>query len=689
MHIDLNRSLPNPGPRSGPALFPFSAVIGQEEMKLALILNAINPAVGGVLIRGEKGAAKSTAVRALANLLPDIEVVRGCPFGCDPAKPEFFCPHCRTNGKARSIDRRPVRVVELPLNATEDMVLGGLDFSGAVKTGRRRVSLGLLARANRGFVYVDEVNLLDDHLVDIVLDSAAAGVNVIEREGISLRHPARIILIGSMNPEEGELRPQLLDRFGLAVEVKGEADPADRVRLMELREEFDADPDQFNVRFSAEEEALSAAVVRARELLPRIRLNKQLRGFISALCLENNVAGHRADLVIQEAARALAAYEGRLEVSQDHIIRLAPLALLHRRRDPLPPPPPPPEPPEEDQNEDDRTEETPPDQDQNDNDLDPDQSDDQDNGNDDLDEPFDLPLPPPEADKDEDDRGEDEDQIFDIGETFKVKTIRQPKDRRLRRGSGRRSPTRTSQKQGRYVKASQNREIVDLALDATLRAAAPYQLIRRGQSRLKVVVKDQDVRTKVREKRIGSFLVFLVDASGSMGARARMIAAKGAIMSLLLEAYQKRDKVCLITFRKTEAEVNLPPTSSIDLAARKLKDLPVGGRTPLSAGLAEAGRQLTNHFSKEPEARPIAVIITDGKANAGLGQNLEPHQEALEMAARMSREDRVKYVVVDTEPEGIVRLGMAARLAEKLGAEYFKIEDLEARELVEIARRNN
>ncbi len=667
--------------RSMHRAFPFSAIVGQEEMKLALILNAVHPGVGGVLIRGEKGTAKSTTVRSLAGLLPEIEVVRGCRFGCDPEAPELFCSDCRSNGHPRERERRPVRVVDLPLNATEDMVLGGLDFTGAVRTGQRLISLGLLARANRGFVYVDEVNLLDDHLVDIVLDAAASGVNVIEREGISFRHPARIILVGSMNPEEGELRPQLLDRFGLAVEVKGEPEVGDRVELMERKEKYDHNPEGFAASFAQEEEKLAQAVVRARELLPKIRLERRVEGFISSLCLENNVAGHRADLVIREAARALAAYEGRTEVGEDLVIRVAPLALLHRRRDPLPPPPPPPPPPEEQEDQEpEEPPETPPD----------DQDQEEDQENDDLDEPFDLPLPePPEPPQDQDTDDGEEEQIFEVGQTFKVKTLRQPKDRRLRRGSGRRSPTRTSQKQGRYVKADLNRENNDLALDATLRAAAPYQLRRKGSSGLQVCVHDQDIRTKVREKRIGSFLLFVVDASGSMGVRARMIATKGAILSLLLDAYQKRDKVCLVTFRKTEAQVNLPPTSSIDLAARLLKELPIGGRTPVSAGLAEAHRQLSNHLSKEPEARPIVVVITDGKANSGLGTEMEPLQEALAMAGRLGREERAKFVVVDTEPQGIVRLGLAARLARELGAEYFKIEDLKAQELVEIARRNS
>lgn len=672
-------------------VFPFSAIVGQQEMKLSLRLNAVDPGVGGVLVRGEKGTAKSTAVRGLAAILPQIQTIGNCSFGCAPTDQRLMCDNCLERlSRGEKLDPSPCRVpvIDLPLNATEDMVLGGLDFGKAVKTGRRQFMPGLLAKANRGFLYVDEVNLLDDHLVDVILDAASSGWNCLEREGVSFNHPACFVLVGTMNPEEGDLRPQLLDRFGLCVEVGGEQDPETRVELMALREGFDLDPEAFCRQHRQADLAVAAEVERARELLPAVNLPRRLRSFITALCIENNVAGHRADLVIERAAKALAALQGRRDATQEDIAAVAPLALRHRRRDAAPPPPEPPEPPE-------NQEPDPPEQDENDQqDRDlpespPEQDQDQDKQDDgDANEGFDLPLPEQPEQGSEYDQGNDPvEEVYEIGQTFKVKTIRQAKDRKLRRGSGRRSATRTAQKLGRYVKSSLHGPEQDLALDATLRAAAPYQLCRREQTGLAVCVKPQDLRLKVREKRVGNFLLFLVDASGSMGAQARMSATKGAVLSLLLDAYQKRDKVAMITFRGYEAEVNLPPTSSIELAAKLLAELPVGGRTPLAAGLVEASEQLRRHLRKDPDGRPIVLILTDGRANAGLGSDTPPHEEALRIAERMGQDERVRYVVVDTEAPGIVRLDIAHRLAATLGGEYFKIDDLKAQDLVNIARK--
>ncbi|MFH1060429.1 MAG: putative cobaltochelatase [Pseudomonadota bacterium] len=673
-------------PRGG--VFPFVAILGQAEMKLALLLNAIDPGVGGVLVRGEKGTAKSTAVRALAALLPEINSVAGCHLACDPDDPAQLCDRCRrvlAQEGGLAAQARRVPVVELPLNATEDMVLGGLDFERAVRRGRRSFMPGLLARAHRGFLYVDEVNLLDDHLVDVLLDAAASGHNRLEREGVSFSHPARFVLVGTMNPEEGELRPQLLDRFGLCVEVAGMADPELRVRLLQLREAFDQDPAGFAAGRQEEAQGLALAVAQARRRLGQVHLAAHLRTFISALCLENNVAGHRADLVIERAARALAAYEGRQEVTSEDVSRVAAMALRHRRRDPVPPPPPPPpeqpeQPPEPEPPEEPGQQ---PDQDQ-DAQNQPDEQE--------PEEGFDLPLPEPPQPEPEDEpegEGQAQEQVFTAGPTFKVRRLKQAKDRKLRRGSGRRSATRTAQRLGRYVKSSLSGDPGDLALDATLRAAAPHQRRRQGMSRLAVAVTSQDIRLKVREKRVGNFLLFVVDASGSMGVQARMAATKGAILSLLLDAYQKRDKVAMVCFRGREANVALPPTGSIDLAAKLLKELPVGGRTPLSAGLVQAHAQLQIHLRKEPESRPIVLLISDGRANAGMQGGVPPHQEALALAAKLGADQRARFVVVDTEAPGVVRLDLARRLAAAMGADYFRIDDLKAQDLVHIARKDN
>jgi magnesium chelatase subunit D len=673
------------------SIYPFTAIVGQTRLKQALILNAINPSIGGVLIRGEKGTAKSTAVRALADLLPEITVIRGCPFGCDPERPGELCEACRDGEKKRRIDMRRIRVVTLPLNATEDRVAGGIDFNQAVRSGTRCFSPGVLAMAHRGILYVDEVNLLDDHIVDVILDAAASGRNQVEREGISITHAARFILVGTMNPEEGELRPQLLDRFGLCVETASEKDSELRTELMLRREAFDLDPAGFQLRYERNNTVVASQILAGRDFLPRVRLPAHLRGLIAEICAENHVAGHRADLVTEQAARALAAFNHRLTVTVDDIREVSILALVHRKRDIAPPPPPPPEQdhqndplPENDQNEDpENSEEAPPEKEQ---------------------EPEAAQAPPTgENAPTEQDGGNDADaqpseqnqpdsameRIFDVGETFKVKKFTSPKDRVFRRGSGRRSRTRIAQKQGRYVKSTMDHKSGDIALDATIRAAAPYQLCRgngKGDG-LAVRLQPEDIREKIREKRVGNVLLFLVDASGSMGARGRMTASKGAIMSLLLDAYQKRDRIAMVSFRKDQAVVNLPPTTSIELAATLLKEMPVGGRTPLSAGLAKSHEVLRNVLLREPTARPIVIIITDGKSNMALG-DAKPLDESVVLAERLAGDARIRFIMVDTESHGLIRFGMARKLADVMDARYFQIEDLKADTLINIAKES-
>ncbi len=669
-------------------VYPFSAIIGQDQMKLALLLNAIDPRIGGVLIRGEKGTAKSTAVRALAALLPEIRGVKGCPYFCDPSYPARLCKRCKENAdRPLPWVSKKVKVVDLPLNATEDMVLGGIDFGAAVKNGYRQFQPGLLAEANRGILYVDEVNLLDDHIVDVILDASGSGENVVEREGISYLHPARFILIGTMNPEEGELRPQFLDRFGLCVQMTGETDPEKRVELMKRREDFDNDHDAFLKQFEEENRRIADKIVSSRQILSDVRLSNELRTFITELCLENNVAGHRADIVIERTASALAAYEGKSEVGEDDINRAAELALLHRRRDAVPPPPE--QPKEDSQDKEDNQEEQ---QEQDRHDHKDNQTSDQENQSTRETPEMDFGESGSDEPDQRGDKNSSREQIFEIGSTFKVRRIAPEKDRIIRRGSGKRSRTRTAQKQGRYVKSTLPKGQDDIALDATLRAAAPFQVRRRckagGNGNLAVFIREQDLREKVREKRVGNFILFLVDASGSMGARARMVASKGAILSLLLDAYQKRDRVAMVSFRNREATVNLPPTSSIETAAKLLEEMPVGGRTPLSAGLIKGYDLVRIHLLKEPSSRPIFIIITDGKTNAALGDG-KPVDEALGFASKMRAEEQVKYVVVDTEQAGMINFGLAGKLASALGADYFKIDDLKANELVDIARRNN
>ncbi len=670
-------------------VFPFAAILGQEDMKLALLLNAVNPRIGGVLVRGEKGTAKSTAVRALAALLPEITVLAGCLFECGPEEEERYCRRCMLCGGPRGAFTRKVRVVTLPLNATEDRVAGGIDLDRTIHTGKRVVQPGLLARAHRGILYVDEVNLLDDHLVDVILDAAASGENHIEREGISFTHPSRFELVGTMNPEEGELRPQLLDRFGLCVEIAAVVEREERVAMMVAREEFDGDPEGFVFRFQAENRALADKVEKAQGKLSSVTLPDRLRNVIGDLCREAFVAGHRADLVIEQAARAYAAFEGRTDVKVEDIMRVAPLALKHRRREAAPPPPPPKEhnhPHDHDhdheQSPDPTTDQEPTEESQGENSR---LSQGHPQAESESDE---SSAPEPPRDPDAPSNGPEQDileRVFEIGATFKVKRLATPRDRAFRRGSGRRSRTRVSGRQGRYVRSTEPRGTKDVALDATLRAASPHQIRRKAGSDPAVVLRPQDIREKIRERRIGNFLLFVVDASGSMGARGRMAATKGAIMSLLLDAYQKRDKVAMISFCRGEARLNLPPTSSIETAARLLAEMPVGGRTPLSSALVKSSEVLRGHLVRDPTSKPIVLLMTDGRSNVSLGDG-KPIDESLLLAQKLGRDERVQFIVVDTEDQGLVRFGLAARLAGALSARYFRTNDLQADTLVDLVK---
>lgn len=673
-------------------VYPFTAIIGQEKMKKGLILNAINPRLGGILIRGEKGTAKSTAVRALAALLPEIEVVLGCPYNCDPQDLAHLCEFCRARLKAgRQLKKTTdqVKVIDLPVSATEDRVVGSLDFEYAIKCGKPRFEPGILAKANRGIIYIDEVNLLDDHIVDILLDVAAMGINVVEREGISYSHPAEFILVGTMNPEEGELRPQLTDRFGLCVQVEGVMDPKERVEIAKRREAFDADPRGFIARWAAEEQQLRERIVSARQRLSMVNISTEMIELIARLSLEALVAGHRADITMASAARTIAAWYGRTEVTEQDVYEVAELVLSHRMREA---PPPPPEQPEEKQEQPEEKEEQ------------EEQVQEQDNTDQPTDQTEELSPPPeqtngeseesePQEDKQEDEDGQDldspppapQEKVFNVGLPFSIKRIARERDRILRKGSGRRSRTRTASRAGRYVRSTMQRGNNDLAFDATMRAAAPYQLYRCRED-VAITIETVDIREKVREKRIGNFLLFVVDASGSMGAQQRMVETKGAILSLLLDAYQKRDKIGMVAFKGNTAEVLLPPTNSVEMGHKLLQELPTGGKTPLSAGLAKAYEVAKAHLNKDPDISPLLIIISDGKGNVSMG-NDKPLVEARHIAGKICEEERIKTLVIDVEKNGFLTFGLARELAGALGADYYKIDDLKADTLVQAVKQ--
>ncbi|MGH3777077.1 MAG: magnesium chelatase subunit D family protein [Pseudonocardiaceae bacterium] len=633
------------------ARYPFSAIVGHDDLRLALLLTAVHPGIGGVLVRGEKGTAKSTAVRALAVLLPAVTAVPGCRFGCDPVAPDPTCldgPHAALAGQTI----RPARLVELPVGATEDRLVGSLDLQRALTEGVSVYQPGLLAAAHRGVLYVDEVNLLPDHLVDVLLDAAAMGRAHVERDGVSVSHAASFLLVGTMNPEEGELRPQLLDRFGLAVEVAASRDVGTRAEVVRRRLSYEADPAGFAAGWRGEDAALAERIAVARSSLPGVALPDGELRRIASVCAAFEVDGMRADLVLARTALAHAAWRGAEAVTEDDVRIAARLALPHRcRRDPFDQPGLDGEQLEDALREADSAPDDPPDG----------------PGGGGAEEPAggefpagvgngagpDQPLPAPTA-------------------PFRARLLALPG---LGAGApGRRSRARTST--GRTVRASTT-EGSGLHLLGTLAAAAPHQHAR-GRRGPGLVVHRADVRRAVREGRESNLVLFAVDASGSMAAQARMSAVTGAVLSLLRDAYQRRDKVGLISFRGTQAQVVLPPTSAVDAAAARLRGLRTGGRTPLADGLLRSARVLAAERLRDPTRRALLVVLTDGRATHG-------GMDGALAAAGLLRRDRVASIVVDCE-SGPVRLGLAGRLAVALDGGCVRLAELSADAVAGVVR---
>ena len=668
--------------------FPFTAIVGQVAMKRALLLNAVNPKIGGVLVRGKKGTAKSTAVRSLASLLPEVTVVQGCAYNCSPDERQGLCSRCEpANNSAQTIVRQ-IPIVDLPVGATEDRLVGSLDIEEAIKTGNRIFEPGLIAATHRGILYIDEVNLLNDHLVDILLDAAAMGRNYVEREGISITHRSDFILVGTMNPEEGDLRPQLLDRFGLAVEVDGRFSLEERQEVVKRRIAYEADPQAFMALWNGSEEEERARVLRSQNILPNVVVSDDIIQLITSICAEYDVDGMRGDIVMYKTAATIAAYENRTEVNAEDVREAANLALVHRqRRQPFQQP----------NLTTDQLDSMVDDFQSQDRQREPQESSQNDHQGEGESEPSDLSTPElepeepdTEPDAEPDDPGTsslDGEQQFEVGDPFSVRPLNlKPPDQRSRRALGRRNVTITDSSAGRYVGSRMPKgKSSGLALDATLRAAAPHQVERRvaSDSQTAILIEPWDIRDKIRESKSGSLVLFVVDASGSMGAQRRMVAVKGAIMSLLLDAYQRRDRIGMISFRGTSASLILPPTNSVDLAQVHLQEMPTGGRTPLSAGLFKALEVIETERIKDRDVLPLLVLLSDGRGNVSLGQD-SPLDEAY-AAAGIIGDDKVPSVVVDTE-SGFIRLGMVQPVAEAMGAQYLKLEDLRANSLAEAVR---
>ncbi|GAA2742528.1 putative cobaltochelatase [Kitasatospora cinereorecta] len=673
--------------------YPFTAIVGMADLRLGLLLNAVSPAVGGVLVRGEKGTAKSTMVRALAGLLPEIATVDGCRFACDPAAPDPQCPDGPHHAPAAG--ERPAHLVELPVGVSEDRVVGSLDLERALAEGVKAYEPGLLARAHRGVLYIDEVNLLQDHLVDLLLDAAAMGRSYVEREGVSVRHAARFLLVGTMNPEEGELRPQLLDRFGLTVEIAATRDAAERAEVVRRRLAYDADPAGFADRFAGQERALAERITAARALLPEVELTDGALRQITAVCAAFEVDGLRADIVMARTAVALAAWAGRREVLEEDVRKAAQLALPHRRRrNPF-------DAPGLDEEQLDRTlqEHAPEDEDPEDDGPGPD-GDGPDGGGQGPDgggpdggapAPGDAPedsvastdpgsepaaAQPGEAVPPQGPGGGRESAPVAAGDPYRTRLF--AVQGTGKGAQGRRSPAETDGGHTIRARRPQGR-LAHLHLSATLRAAAPHQVARGRQERALVLHRD-DFREQVRRGRESNLVLFVVDASGSMAARQRMTAVKGAVLSLLMDAYQRRDKIGMVTFRGTGAELALPPTSSVEVGAARLEQLPTGGRTPLAAGLLRAHEVLRVERMRDPNRRPLLVVVTDGRATGGRDAVAQSHRAAGLLAAQ-----GIASVVLDCE-SGPVRLGLSRTLAGHLGATAVTLDELRAEGVASLVR---
>jgi magnesium chelatase subunit D len=656
--------------------FPFSAVVGHDDLRLALLLNAVHPAIGGVLVRGEKGTAKSTVVRALAGLLPDLRVVDGCRFACDPDASDPNCPDAPHDDPVAR--RRPARLVELPVGATEDRLIGSLDLERALTEGVRAYQPGLLAGAHRGVLYVDEVNLLHDHLVDLLLDAAAMGRAHVERDGVSVSHASSFLLVGTMNPEEGELRPQLLDRFGLTVRVVAAREVPVRAEVIRRRLAYEADPDGFAEEWAAADRGLAERIALARAALRSVTLPDTEVRRIAAICAALEVDGMRADLVVARTAVAHAAWRGASSVTEEDVTIAVRLALPHRRRrDPFDEPglddeqlsealrsaadqvDDEPEPP------DDPSGGGPPDggTESGDSDRGAERSGEQ-SGQQSGQRSVSAPEQPPAT----------------PAPSFRARLLQVP-------GVGEGAPGRRSRARsgfGRVVRAADvgSRDGAGLHIVGTLSAAAPHQR-GRGRTGPGLLLRTGDVRRSVREGKEGNLVLFAVDASGSMAARARMSAVTGAVLSLLSDAYQRRDKVGVVTFRGGAAELVLPPTSSVDAAARRLRRLTTGGRTPLADGLLLTRRVLAAERLRDPRRRALLIVLTDGRATA-TGAGGEPVSDALRAAGLLAG-DGVASITVDCE-HGPVRLGLAARLAAALGGPCLTLAQLSADQVAGVVR---
>jgi magnesium chelatase subunit D len=617
--------------------FPFSAVLGMDDAKRAMQCILVSPNLKTVLVRGGQGSAKTVLSRSMGSI----------------------------SGK---------RLINIPVNVSEEQLFGGMDIDATIKNGKAVMQPGLLSRANGNIVYVDDVNLMDQRILMSLLNSVLEGKVVLEREGISAEYETDTILIATMNPSDSDISSHVLDRFDLCAYASFPEEEDSRAEILRRNMEFQKDPERFIAMYKDEEDALKDRIDRACKLLPLVSISDDLIGVSVELAVKVLADGHRGDICMINTAKALAALNGRDEVMKKDVEEAAMLCLAHRRNYVQEQPPQPPQ-----QNEQEQQDEEPP----QDNDRSEDQNDRDDRDQDEPENQEQEQQQPPDLDF----QKLLDDMVFEIGDQFRVIDYLDDRNRKVSKTSakkGRRMIVESSDSSGRYARSRIPAEkTYDIAFDATVRAAAPYQKSR-SHTDMAINIQKQDVREKVREMRAGCTILFLVDASGSLGVRKRMAAVKGAVLSMLRDSYVKRDRIGMMAFRRDTAELVLPPTRSVEYSYRKLEEMPTGGKTPLGEALVTVNEYMTSYSRSHTGEMCYIVVITDGRANVPLKEGSDANDEVLKIAQNLSI-PQVKWIVIDASA-GFIRFDNAEKLAMALEGTYFRLEDLNADRLAESVR---